>query len=274
MNASPGERGRGACVEGYVVSDGYGGDVSATVEPRPVEQDGLARHHPLGISTGVFAELRSSWPRLVAEACAVSTYAVELSALSGSELPGLISYLASKPRLPFGYVSVHAPVKGLAPDESSTAQTLGRLPLFVRSIVTHPDALTDVRPYRSLGTRLVLENMDDRKHTGRTARELATTFDELPEAGFCFDVAHAHAVDPSMSVAQELLDAFRSRLRHVHVSSLRDGSHVPLTEEDEALFAPILARCRDVPWILEARPPRRWASEVKGATLVAFAATS
>ena len=248
--------------------------MSATVDTRPIEQDGLARHHPLGISTGVFAELRSSWPRLVVEACAVSTYAVELSALSGSELPGLISYLGSKPRLPFGYVSVHAPVKGVAADEASTAQTLGRLPLFVRSIVAHPGALTYVPPYRSLGTRLVLENMDSRKHTGRTAGELAAMFDDLPEAGFCFDIAHAHAVDPSMSVAQELLDAFRSRLRQVHVSSLRDGSHVPLTDEDEERFAPVLERCRDVPWILEARPPRRWASEVKGAALVDFAATS
>jgi Xylose isomerase-like TIM barrel len=256
------------------MSDGYGGEVSATVEPRPVEQDGLARHHPLGISTGVFAELRSSWPRLVAEACAVSTYAVELSALSESELPGLISYLGSKPRLPFSYVSVHAPVKGLGADEASTAQTLERLPLFVRSIVTHPDALRDVGPYRSLATRLVLENMDDRKHTGRTAGELAAMFDELPQAGFCFDIAHAHAVDPSLSVAQELLDAYRSRLRQVHVSSLRRGSHVPLTDTDEELFSPILARCRDVPWILEARPPRRWASEVKGTALVDLAATS
>ena len=256
------------------MSGGYGGEVNATVGPRPVEQDGLARHHPLGISTGVFVELRSSWPRLVAEACAVSTYAVELSALSAAELPGLISYLGSKPRLPFSYVSVHAPVKGLAADEASTAQTLGHLPLFVRSIVTHPDGLRDIRPYRSLATRLVLENMDDRKHTGRTAGELAAMFDEMPEAGFCFDIAHAYAVDPSMSVAHDLLDAFRSRLRQVHVSSLQDGSHVPLTEEDEDLFAPLLARCRDVPWILEAWPPRRWASEVKGATLVAFAATT
>jgi hypothetical protein len=252
----------------------YGGDVSATVESRLVEHGGLARHHPLGISTGVFTELRSSWRRLVAEACAVSTYAVELSALSASELPGLISYLESRPRLPFSYVSVHAPVKGLDANEQSTAQKLGRMPLFVRSIVTHPDVLGDVRPYRSLGTRLVLENMDNRKHGGRTAHELAAMFDELPEAGFCFDIAHAHAIDPSMSVAHELLDAFRSRLRQVHVSSLRDARHVPLTDEDEELFAPTLARCRDVPWILEALPPRRWASEVKGPPLVAFGATT
>src|SRR3954447_11881120 len=56
----------------------------------------LASHHPLGVSTGVFADLRSSWQELVVEACAVSTYAVELSALSADELSGLVPGLAGK----------------------------------------------------------------------------------------------------------------------------------------------------------------------------------
>jgi hypothetical protein len=61
-----------------------------------------------------------------------------------------------------------------------------------------------------------------------------------------------------MGLASELLDAFGSRLRHVHVSSLSgELHHVPLSEEDEALFLPVLERCLDVPWILEA-PPRNY----------------
>jgi hypothetical protein len=66
----------------------------------------LAAHHPTGISTGVFAEARGDWPEMVAEACRISPFAVELSALSGDELPGLIAYLRAKPRMPFRYVSV------------------------------------------------------------------------------------------------------------------------------------------------------------------------
>ena len=61
------------------------------------------------------------------------------------------------------------PVKSITADERSMTRILGSLPLFVRSVVTHPDALRDPLPYRELGTRLVLENMDDRKPTGRTA---------------------------------------------------------------------------------------------------------
>ena len=228
------------------------------------DRNALFAHHPTGVSTGVFDESRGVWERLVAEACGVSTFAVELSALSDEELPGLIAYLATGPRLPFRYVSVHAPVKNRKLDDAASARALGDLPLWVRSIVTHPDTLRELAPYRELGTRLVLENMDARKTTGRVADELEPIFDELPHAGFCLDVAHVHSIDPTMAAGRELLDRFRSRLRQVHVSSLTSGRHVPVTEADEEMFADVLDRCRDVPWILEARPPERWLAELKG----------
>jgi hypothetical protein len=59
-----------------------------------------------------------------------------------------------------------------------------------------------------------------------------------------------------MGLGGELLGAFGQRLRHLHISSLSpDSHHVPLSAEDEERFDPLLARCLDVPWILEA-PPR------------------
>jgi sugar phosphate isomerase/epimerase len=127
--------------------------------------------------------------------------------------------------------------------------------------------MDDPGVFRRLGTRLVLENMDGRKSSGRTAHELDLVFEQLPDAGFCFDIAHACSVDPSMGVATDLLDRFRSRLRQVHVSSLEDGHHVPLTYDDEERFAAILDRCRDVPWILEAAPPTRWLHELRSPRL-------
>lgn len=223
----------------------------------------LADHHPIGISTGVFDSVRGDWPSLVDAACSVSTFAVELSALSGDELPGLITYLLGKPPLPFRYVSVHAPIKDQGLDEPALVEQLAELPVRVRSIVVHPDVLSDARAFRPLGTRLVLENMDDRKKAGRTADEIEALFDELPDAGFCLDVAHAWSIDPTMVVAHELLDRYRSRLRHVHLSSLSDGHHVPVAPADESLFAEVLDRCRDVPWILEAPPPATWAPQLR-----------
>lgn len=247
----------------------YGSRVSTIADNRASAAAGpVAAHHPVGVSTGVFDASRCRWPELVSAACGVSTYAVELSALSAGEMPGLVAYLREKPRLPFRYVSVHAPVKNLDRGDAATVALLARLPLWVRSIVTHPDALSDVDAYGGLGTRLVLENMDDRKRTGRTTDEMATFFNALPDAGFCLDVAHARSIDPAMEVAHEMLDRFRSQLRQVHLSSLSDGHHVPLTADDEDLFAAVLGRCRDVPWILEARPPERWADELAATPFV------
>ena len=200
-------------------------------------------------------DLRGSWDRLVEEACAVSSFAVELAALGEDELEGLMSFLAEHPGLSFRYLSVHAPVKGRRMPEAELVERLCSLPRAVDAIVVHPDLIQEPSLYRPLGRRLTIENMDDRKPTGQLAAELEPLFDELPDAGFCFDVAHAWAVDPSMAAGEELLDRLRCRLRHLHVSSLVDGEHVSLTVEHERLFTPLLRRCVDVPWILEAPPP-------------------
>jgi hypothetical protein len=200
-------------------------------------------------------EHRNNWERLVEEAAAVSSMAVEFSAVSAPELPGLLAYLGSAPRLPFLFMSVHAPSKGRVTDDSRLVDDLCRVPTWVDAIVVHPDTILDPSPYRRLGRKLALENMDTRKPGGRTADELAALFAELPAARLCFDVAHAKDVDATMAAGDELLRRFSSRLSHVHVSSLDESQHhVPLSPDDEALFAPLLARCRDVPWILEAPP--------------------
>jgi hypothetical protein len=216
----------------------------------------LLAHHPLGASTGYMSELRGNWHAQVAEAVEFSPYAIELSALSENEIAGLADYLADDPSLPFRYVSIHGPSKDRALSEADLVALLVDLSVKTQAIVMHPDTIDDPSPYRALGRKLVLENMDARRDAGRTALELTDWFAELPEAGFCFDVAHAWSLEETIAPGGELLDAFRTRLRHLHVSSLsRDSRHVPLTEEHEELFMPLLQRCVDVPWILEA-PPR------------------
>ena len=220
------------------------------------ESGAVAQHHPLGASTGYMADSRGDWPAMVAAALDTSPFAAELAALSEDELPGLEAYLATQPELPFGYLSVHAPVKHLRMPEAELVRRLARIAPLVDGIVVHPDAMDDPRAYRPLGSCLVLENMDARKPTGRTVAELAPYFAVLPEAGFCLDVAHVLSVDQSMATGELLLDAFAGRLRHLHVSSL-DGAcrHVPLTVEHETRYAELLRRCPDVPWILEAPLP-------------------
>ena len=198
-------------------------------------------------------EARGDWWRLIAEADASSSAAIELSALSWVELPDLVSFCSALPRLPFDYISVHAPTKDIVGSDHDLAELLAELPEWVDAIVLHPDVLTHAPAFRELRDRILLENMDGRKTIGTTATDLAAYFALLPDAGFCFDVAHAASIDPTMTRAAELLDAFGDRLREVHISSLSElGKHVPLTKTDFERFSPVLRRCRRVPWIFEA----------------------
>lgn len=215
----------------------------------------VLEHHPLGASTGYMVDRRGDWVGLVERAAGISSFAVELAALREDELDPLAEFLSQASNLPFRYLSVHGPTKGPRMEDGELVDRLLGLPASVNAIVLHPDRIGDPEPYRALGERLVIENMDSRKALGRRAEELEPLFERLPLAGFCFDVAHAWTVDASMGVGGELLDKFAARLKHVHVSSISpEVGHVPLTEADERLFASLLARCRDVPWILEAEP--------------------
>jgi hypothetical protein len=218
--------------------------------------DRLCRHYPLGASTGYMSAHRGNWPHLISEAVDVSSFAIELSALSEEELPSLIQFLSRVTWLPFRYISVHAPSKGMEMPEHELTRVLGELPSYIDAVVVHPDVIQDPANYRPLGRKLVLENMDDRKERGATADELGEYFDALPDAGLCFDIAHAGSIDKTMGAGTEILDSFTARLRHVHLSSLDAQSHhVPLNVDDAERFSPLLDRCRDVPWILEAPPP-------------------
>lgn len=215
----------------------------------------VSRHHPVGASTGYMQNLRGDWDAQVAAAWEISPFAIELSALSETELPSLCEYLASAPSLPFRYISIHGPSKHREMEEEQLVLQLAEITRYASGIVMHPDTMDRLEAFGPLGSKLLLENMDSRKPDGRTPEELDRVFAELPLAGFCFDIAHAWSIDPSMEIANELLDRFGSRLRHVHLSSLsEDLHHVSLRLEDEKLFGPILERCVDVPWIFEAPP--------------------
>lgn len=214
-------------------------------------------HLAIGASTGHMSARRGDWDALARAAADESLSAVEFSALSEPELPGLIAWLKGAPSLPFRWIAAHAPTKARAMPEADLVESLAQLAPRVAAIVVHPDVMEEPSLYRALGSKLAVENMDTRKPIGQRAQQLHRLLAELPEARLCFDVAHAAAVDPTMAEGERILEQLGARLSHVHISSLdADCHHVPLTEQDEERFGPLLDRCRDVPWILEA-PPRR-----------------
>ncbi|MEH3053413.1 MAG: TIM barrel protein [Patulibacter minatonensis] len=217
-------------------------------------------HHPVGVSTGWLSaeERRSgqpspSWAALTGRARRKGDGACELAALSEHELPSLVEWLETSPSLPFDFLSVHAPSKHRRMPEADLVDLLVRVVGAVDAITLHPDVIEDHAHWARLGATLAIENMDPRKGDGQTAESLARHFELLPEAGLCFDVAHAYAIDPSLGEGHLILDHFGHRLRHLHVSALDvRHHHVALGPAEERRIAPFLERCRDVPWLLEA----------------------
>lgn len=203
-----------------------------------------------GIATGSYVAERDDWPRAVARARIEGWPWIELTAVRGRLAP-FVEYLAHSGSSldAFDRVSIHAPV---ATNEgpAEVVETLARYPF---DIVLHPDVYASEPACAELGARALIENMDAAKSFGRSVDDLQGVFTGLPAAGFCLDVAHVWTNDPTLRLGHELLDAFGGRLRQLHVSGIEpDGTHRRTARRDLDLYAPLLDRCRAVPWLLEA----------------------
>lgn len=179
--------------------------------------------------------------------------AVELSALRCVELPLLLDALPSslqKLHKRYRYISLHAPTDFR--DEPSLVRQLAYVADVGMNIIVHPDTIRDVPLWRRLGSHLCLENMDSRKPTGRTAKELDRFFVDLPEAKLCFDIAHARQVDPTMTEAVRILSEFGDRLAQVHLSELNSiGKHFAMSYGAKRAYEIFAAALSQVPVILE-----------------------
>jgi hypothetical protein len=155
---------------------------------------------------------------------------LELSALREAELEPLLAALPYLQMDRFKYVSLHAPSHLTHLSESELVAHLMRAKDKVQSIIVHPDIIKDPHIWLPLEDKLVLENMDQRKPSGRNAKEMQWLFERLPKARFCFDIGHARQVDPTLGVAIELLTSFATRLAEIHISEVdADGNHVSIS---------------------------------------------
>jgi hypothetical protein len=183
---------------------------------------------PLGFSTGALAK-GDFHTGLALQRANPSLRAIELSALRDHELRPLISALADLDLSHFTYVSFHAPSKLTTLSERDVFSILHEVPA-TWPIIIHPELMPTSSMWKSLGRRVCLENMDNRKSYGRTLREMRQLFEWLPEAEFCLDLGHARQIDPTMATAIRMAQEFSGRLRQLHVSEIgRFGEHLPLS---------------------------------------------
>jgi len=170
-------------------------------------------------------------------------------------LAPLVAALGDLDLSEFDYVSFHAPSK-LA--EGSEQDVLRLLRVVVQKgwgVIVHPEIITDFRSWAEFDDQLLIENMDKRKAIGRTAIELEYVFARLPRATFCFDIGHAHQVDPTMTEASMMLIRFEPRIRQLHVSEVNTQSkHDPLSVGTLLAFKKVWSLVPDgTPIILESR---------------------
>jgi hypothetical protein len=205
----------------------------------------------IGFSTGAIA--KGDFRRALYWLKRSHVSAVELSALREGELPELMRSLGELDLQGYAYVSVHAPTKF---DEIQERDAIGLLEAAASNnlpIVVHPDTILSPDLWKPFGSLLLIENMDKRKPMGRTASELRLSFDVLPDAGLCFDVAHARQFDPSMIESAQILREFKCRLREVHASGVTTRSvHAPISEAASSAFSSVAHLIPEtVPIILE-----------------------
>jgi hypothetical protein len=173
---------------------------------------------PIGFSTGALAKGNFTLG-LNLQRSHASVSAVELSALRDHELQPLVEAVSGLDLKEFEYVSFHAPSKLGALDENAVFDLLKNLPESW-PIIAHPEIIRTSSLWTRLGSRLCVENMDNRKAGGRTVAELRDIFASLPNATFCLDVGHAKQIDPTMITAILMLREFGGRLRQIHVSDV------------------------------------------------------
>lgn len=206
----------------------------------------------IGFSTGAIA--LDDYNQALRHLAAVSTRAIELSALRFKELRPLISALPDLDLAKYKYISMHVPSAFTVEEEGELVSLLRNVPPSW-SLIVHPDSIHNYELWRPFSSRVALENMDRRKSSGRTAKELAKWFDLLPDARFCFDIGHARQFDPSMAEAYTILTAFWNRLVQVHVSEVDAQSrHAVITYAAGLAFREVAHLIPDdVPLILESR---------------------
>jgi len=207
---------------------------------------------PIGFSTGAvaYSHFRAALDLLAR----TDTTAVELSALRFAELKPLAEAAPRFDLSQYSNVSVHLPSSFDPGSEEEIVSLVEHFPAGWL-LVTHPDVIQKWDLWRKLGRRICIENMDKRKAIGQSRQGLLEIFDRLPDATFCFDVGHAHQVDPTMGEAFLILEEFRGKLCELHISEVNSESkHDLISLEAERSFEVVAELIpRNVPVILESR---------------------
>jgi hypothetical protein len=126
--------------------------------------------------------------------------------------------------------------------------------LDASGVVFHPGTEEEYALLENVGFPVLIENMDAAKPFGKSVAyfsELFRTFN----FGFVLDIQHAYLNDPTMVLAQKLVNTFETRLKHIHISECDSKlRHIPLYNNANDPIATFLrnnSKSRQVAWLDE-----------------------
>jgi hypothetical protein len=149
-----------------------------------------------------------------------------------SELPSSLIKLVKL----FSYRSIHLP-KGKSGGNQKNAYfvRLARQ-ISAQTITAHPEsAVFGIDVAAGTSATLGIENMDNQKALGRSTDDMKEIFQQWPQCGWVFDVNHVLTNDPSLELGVNLMQNYRDRLRHYHISGYGSAEipHQPLFESNQ-----------------------------------------
>jgi hypothetical protein len=171
---------------------------------------------------------------------------------------GMINYLLNRENLdlsPFSFISLHTPHFPYK-NNYSTNIFLSKLIALkekfnIKNFVFHTDKDIDwdiFKNYKELP--ISIENMDNRKITGKTFNEIKTILDKY-DFKLTLDLQHVFTNDSSMQLALLLQEEFRGRIAEYHISGFDPNLlHYPLFKTQQNIIIKSL-KYTDLPIIVE-----------------------
>ena len=150
--------------------------------------------------------------------------AIELSCRADKEFE-LMDMLEKDDLNGFDFISFHAPVKIENPDILDKIQSFHNKFNFDK-ITIHPDNIKNWDILKSYNMPFSIENMDNRKTTGRTLESMKEIMSHS-DYKVVLDINHIYLHDSSLKLAEDFWEEFKDRISHFHLSGC-GGTYVSL----------------------------------------------
>ncbi|MCX6728423.1 MAG: hypothetical protein NTV39_01480 [Candidatus Saccharibacteria bacterium] len=152
----------------------------------------------------------------------------------------------------FKYTSVHAPIyrEGKKSEYIKAMKAIEKMHREVPfdAVVLHPDMFDDFSFLKDIGLPFAVENMDSRRESCKNVEDLQKVF-TIFDVPMVFDINHSFTNDPTMELSDDLVKAFKPKIKELHISGF-GTFHEPLFKTKQDMIISAVPNV-DLPIIIE-----------------------